>query len=463
MSGENGVVGKLNWDTAKRYVGEQVVRQILNYLEGNPDQNIPRLFKVIEPLLKTPEQREQAREMRLAYENNPVMKAYFNSLFSDINREMRNKIICNFVVNSVLLGWPRRVQIKEKEHFAAPFTILIDPTSACNLKCAGCWAGEYTKHDELEPELLDRILREAKELGIYSIVMSGGEPFVYPHLLDVIARHNDIAFMLYTNGTRIDDAMADRLKELGNIVPCISLEGWAEETDARRGRGVFDKIVAAMGRLRERRLLFGASLTITSQNVGTITSDDFIDFLIGQGVILLWSFHYIPIGRDPDVSLMISPEQRAYLVERIPYLREHKPIAIADFWNDGEITRGCIAGGNAYFHINAQGDVEPCAFVHFAVDNIRDKSLKEVLRSPLFAEYRKRQPFSDNMLRPCPIIDNPEALRQIVQAAGAHPTHAGADTILGGEIGSFLDQRSAEWKQASDPIWDERQKNRPDR
>jgi hypothetical protein len=97
------------------------------------------------------------------------------------------------------------------------------------------------------------------------------------------------------------------------------------------------------------------------------------------------------------------------------------------------------------------------------VDNIRDKSLKEVLRSPLFAEYRKRQPFSDNMLRPCPIIDNPEALRQIVQAAGAHPTHAGADTILGGEIGSFLDQRSAEWKQASDPIWDERQKNRPDR
>ena len=166
MSGENGVVGKLNWDTAKRYVGEQVVRQILNYLEGNPDQNIPRLFKVIEPLLKTPEQREQAREMRLAYENNPVMKAYFNSLFSDINREMRNKIICNFVVNSVLLGWPRRVQIKEKEHFAAPFTILIDPTSACNLKCAGCWAGEYTKHDELEPELLDRILREAKELGL---------------------------------------------------------------------------------------------------------------------------------------------------------------------------------------------------------------------------------------------------------------------------------------------------------
>ncbi len=257
--------------------------------------------------------------------------------------------------------------------------------------------------------------------------MSGGEPFVYPHLLDLAARHNDVAFMLYTNGTRIDDAVADRLKELGNIVPCFSLEGWAAETDARRGQGVFDKIIAAMGRLRERRLIFGASLTVTSQNVETVTSDDFIDFLVGQGVRLVVELPLHPHRARPDVSLMISPEQRAYLTERFPYLREHKPIAIADFWNDGELTRGCIAGGNSYFHINARGDVEPCAFVHFAVDNIRDKSLKEVLRSQLFTEYRKRQPFSDNMLRPCPIIDNPQALRQIVQAGGRpfHPSWCG--------------------------------------
>jgi MoaA/NifB/PqqE/SkfB family radical SAM enzyme len=450
----------LNLDLAKSYLGEQAMRQILNYLGGNPEQNIPRLFKVFETLLKTPEQRQQARNMRLSYQSSPVMRAYYNGLFSGTDRGMRNKIICNYVVNSIVVGWPRREQVKEKERFAPPFTILIDPTSACNLRCSGCWAGEYTKHDELEPELLDRIFYEAKELGIYSIVMSGGEPFVYPHLLDLAARHNDMVFMLYTNGTRIDDAMADRLKELGNMVPCISLEGWREETDARRGTGVFDKIIAAMGRLRARGVLFGASLTITSQNVETVTSDDFIDFLISQGVVLLWSFHYIPIGRSPDVSLMVSPEQRAYLAERIPYLRQHKPIAIADFWNDGELTNGCIAGGNAYFHINARGDVEPCAFVHFAVDNIRDKSLIEVLRGPLFNEYRQRKPFSDNMLCPCPIIDNPQALRQMVQAAGAHPTHAGADTVLDGEIGSFLDQRSAEWKLVSGPIWEERQRQK---
>jgi len=460
MSSDNSAAVKLDWDMAKRYVGEQVVRQILNYLEGNPDQNIPRLFKVIEPLLRNPVQRKHARNLRLAYENDPVMKAYFNSLFSDIDRDMRNKIICNYVVNSVMVGWPHREQIEAKEHFTPPFTILIDPTSTCNLKCAGCWAGEYARHDELEPELLDRILKEAKELGIYTIVMSGGEPFVYPHLLDMAARHNDMAFMIYTNGTRIDDVVADRLKELGNIVPCFSLEGWAAETDARRGRGVFDKIMAAMARLRTRRLLFAASLTITSQNVETVTSDEFIDFLISQGVRFMWTFHYIPIGRDPDVNLMIRPEQRAYLAERIPYIRKHKPMPIADFWNDGELTRGCIAGGASYFHINARGDVEPCAFVHFAVDNIRDKSLKEVLSCRFFAEYQKDQPFSDNLLRPCPIIDNPQFLRQIIRNTGARPTHAGAETVLGGEIGSFLDQRSADWKRIADPIWDESRKAR---
>jgi MoaA/NifB/PqqE/SkfB family radical SAM enzyme len=456
MPGEN-VSARLNWDAAKRYVGEAVVRQILNYLEGNPDQNIPHLFKVIEPLTPDAFQRKRTSDMRLAYENNPVYRAYFNGIFNDVDRDMRNRIVCNFVINMIITK-ARREQIEAREGIRLPHAVLIDPTSACNLKCVGCWAGAYAKQDELEPELLERILNEAKELGITFIVMSGGEPFVYPHLMDVVARHTDLDFMAYTNGTRIDDAMADRLQEAGNFSPAISLEGWEKETDARRGKGVFEKIVAAMGRLRERKILFGASLTVTSQNVETVTSDEFMDFLIDQGVRYLWSFHYIPIGRAPDIGLSISPEQRAYLARRMSEIRLHKPLPIADFWNDGELTNGCIAGGSSYFHINARGDVEPCAFAHFAVDNIRDKSLLDVLRGPLFTEYQKRQPFSENMLRPCPIIDHPQALREIVRIAGARPTHEGAETVLGGEIGEYLDRRAAEWKRVSDPIWEERQR-----
>lgn len=160
-----------------------------------------------------------------------------------------------------------------------------------------------------------------------------------------------------------------------------------------------------MSRLRERRLFFGTSATVTRNNVEQLTSDEFIDF-----------------------------------------------------WNDGSYTEGCIAGGKCFFHINARGDVEPCAFVHFAVDNIRDKSLKDVLKNPLFTAYQKGQPFTDNMLCPCPIIDKPDALRQIVQETGAYPTHEGAETVLSGEIASFLDQRAAAWKEVADPIWNSRQR-----
>ncbi len=459
MSSGNSAAS-LKWSYGKRYLGAAAIRQIMRYLENNPEQNIVRMFKVIEALPLSPEHKKVPHDLRMSYEQNPVYRTYFNSIFTDLDRNVRNRLVCNFLVNTLIASAARRDQVGAGEKIIVPFTILIDPTSACNLKCTGCWAGAYAKHDELEPELLDRILNEAKDLGIYSIVMSGGEPFVYPYLLDMAAKHNDMAFMPYTNGTRIDDAVADRLQELGNIAPAISLEGWEEQTDARRGRGVFDQITAAMRRLRERGVFFGASLTITSQNVEMITSDAFMDFLIAQGVRFLWSFHYIPIGRQPDVDLTVRPEQRAYLAERIPYLRKYKPLPIADFWNDGELTNGCIAGGRSYFHITARGDVEACAFAHFAVDNIRDKSLLDVLRSPFFAEYQKRQYFSDNKLRPCPIIDNPQVLRKIVQTVGAHPTHEGAETLLGGEIGAFLDQRSADWKRVSDPIWKERQENK---
>jgi len=444
---------RLNLEFAKKFVGEKLLEQVLNYLEGDPKTNIPRFLQVLELLTRDPYHKEQIRKVKEVYENDAVVHEYLNKMFSEIDRGMRHKMVCNVVVNSLLVGAAWRKQAEEKEGIHIPFTILIDPTSACNLKCTGCWAGEYAKHDQLEPELFDRVISEAKELGIYTFVLSGGEPLLYPHLFELAEKHNDVAFMMYTNGTRITEEVADRLQELGNISPAISLEGFEELTDARRGKGVFEKICAAMDRLQERGVLFGASVTVTKDNIEEVASEAFIEFLISKGVKYLWSFHYIPIGSDPDVSLMITPEQRVWLYERFRYLRTHKPIQIIDFWNDGELTCGCIPGGKSYFHINARGDVEPCAFVHFAVDNIREKSLKEVLSSPLFMAYQKRQPFSENYLRPCPVIDVPEALRDIVRETGARPTHPGADTVLGGEIGSFLDRRSSEWKRVSDKVW----------
>ena len=448
----------INFNFAKRYVGKKVLQETLNYLAKNPENNIPKLAGVFKKIASTEVHKEQIAAILQAYNQNPITKKYVNRIFTEINPSVRQRMVYNFGINNWLVGIPRQKQKKEELGVHIPNTILIDPTSACNLRCEGCWAGTQVKHDTLSFELLDRILTEAKELGIYWIVVSGGEPFLYPHLFKLAEKHNDMTFMIYTNGTLITDEVADRIIEVGNISPVISLEGWKERTDARRGEGVFDKVVGAMDRLHSRGALFGISLTMTRENYKEVTSDEFIDFLIDKGVIYGWSFHYIPIGRNPNSDLMVKPDQRAYLIERVRHLRTHKPFILMDFWNDGEYTNGCIAGGRSYFHITPSGKVAPCAFAQFSYDNIKEKSLLDVLKSPLFAAYQKRQPFCQNHLRPCPIIDNPNALKEIVKESGARPLYPGADAIISEDINNILNKKAAQWAKISDPIWDKKVK-----
>jgi len=437
----------INFTFAKRYVGEKVLQETLNYLAKNPENNVPKLANLFKQIARNENHKQQITALLQAYNENPNTKKYVNLILTEIDPSVRQRMAYNFGINNWLIGIPKQQQTTEKLGVNIPNTILIDPTSACNLRC-----------DTLSYELVDRILTEAKELGIYWAVVSGGEPFLYPHLFELAKKHNDMAFMIYTNGTLITDEVVDRIVEVGNISPAISLEGWKEQTDTRRGKGVFDKVVDAMDRLRSRGALFGISLTMTRENYKEATSDEFIDFLINKGAIYGWSFHYIPIGRNPNPDLMLTPDQRAYLVERVRYIRTHKPFMLMDFWNDGEYTKGCIAGGRRYFHITPGGNVAPCAFVQFSCDSIKEKSLLDVLKSPLFAAFQKRQPFCKNHLRPCPIIDTPDALREIVAESGAHPMYPGADAIISKDINTILNERAAQWAQVSDTIWDKKLK-----
>ncbi|HAJ33043.1 MAG TPA: radical SAM protein [Candidatus Atribacteria bacterium] len=448
----------INLNYAKKFVGEKVLQQTLNYLAKNPEQNIPKLASLLKQIAINREHKEQIEVLLQSHNQNSNTREYINRVLTEINPYVRQKMVTNYVINNWLIGVPQKKKKIEELGVNIPFIILIDPTSACNLRCEGCWAGAQMKYDTLSYELLDRILTEAKELGIYWIAMSGGEPFVYPYLFEIAEKHNDMAFMIYTNGTLIKDEVADKIVELGNIAPAISLEGWKERTDARRGEGVFDKIVSAMDRLRSRGALFGASLTITRENYKEVTSDEFIDFLINKGAIYGWSFHYIPIGRNPNTNLMLKPEQRAYLIERLNYLRTHNPFMLMDFWNDGEFTKGCIAGGRSYFHITPSGKVAPCAFAQFTCDNIKEKSLLDVLKSPLFSAYQKRQPFCKNHLRPCPIIDNPDVLKEIVKESGARPLYPGAEDVISENSNKILNKKAKEWAEVSNHIWDKKVK-----
>ncbi|MEW6546851.1 MAG: radical SAM protein [Bacillota bacterium] len=428
-------------ESTTRVAGRLGVTLLVGYLCRDPEQNVARLVSLLKRLAPGAHDRHTIDVLVSRIMSDPRARRRLREL--ERNPRFLQRWICNWVLDTMFVGNRLRQRMSKRLGVHLPQFMLIDPTEACNLRCQGCWAGEYQPRT-MPLETLDRILNEGKRLGMHWIVMSGGEPFAYKHILDVFRKHPDISFMVYTNGTLIDDRVADVLAEAGNVSPCFSLEGWRDTTDARRGPGVFDKVMAAMDRLRQRGVLFGASFTVTRENVEELFADEFIDFLIDKGVVYCWSFHYVPVGRDPDPGLMITPEQREWLAHRVPEIRGSKPILLADFWNDGHITGGCIAGGRYYF-INAAGEVEPCAFAHFAVDNIMDKPLVEVLRSPIFLAYQKRQPFNDTHWAPCPIIDAPAALRDIVAESGAHPTHPGAESILGGDIARHLDQRAQEW------------------
>jgi MoaA/NifB/PqqE/SkfB family radical SAM enzyme len=371
------------------------------------------------------------------------------------NPHHRKTIIQTFVINQLLVGTNRRKAFAEQDGgFYPPGFLVISPTMRCNLRCFGCYAGSYEREAELSLDTIHRVLEEAKEMGIHFCVVSGGEPFFKEDLFEVFERHADMIFHVYTHGGLITRKLAERIARCGNIIPAISIEGFREDTDRRRGPGHFERVVRAMRYLKEAGIIFGFSATQTRENHGVITSRAFIDFLIDQGCLLGWYFMYVPVGREPQVQLMPSPQQRDALRAWIEEVRSSRPILVADFWNDGPVVGGCISGGRKYFHINARGDVEPCVFCHFATHNIKEASLKTALNSPLFRALRVEQPFHENLLRPCLLVDRPELGRRLALETGAYFTHPGADTIFT-ELAGDMDRFAEAYAPLADQAWRE--------
>jgi len=418
----------------KEAVASQAIKHLLALLGRASDKNIKRLLSLLERIPPDEQGQELVHSIQRQWEENGPFAQLIRKFLHEVSPQCRYRVVANLALNN---SWgptrARREAFAQEEGFYPPYTYLISPSMRCNLRCVGCYAGEYSKKDDLPLELVDRVLMEGKEIGIYFVTILGGEPFIREDMWTLYEKHSDVLFQVFTNGTLLDGAAARRLAELGNVVPVISIEGFEEETDSRRGKGVFRKIMAAMDALRQAGVIFGFSSMVTRYNLNTIISDKFNDMLVEKGCMFGWHFLYMPVGREPNLDLMPTPAQRDLLRRKgAARIRTTRPLFAMDFWNDAPYVGGCIAGGRKYFHINSRGDVEPCIFTHFAVDNIKEKSLREVLRSPFFRAIRARQPFSDNLLRPCMLIDHPWVFREIYTQCQPCPTHPGAESLVNG-------------------------------
>jgi MoaA/NifB/PqqE/SkfB family radical SAM enzyme len=440
-------------ERVRSFATERIVSEIMTLMPKSSTKNIVRMLTLGEMLTNDPEYKQNTHNLRELFEQGHPSSILVKDVIGRLSPRCREKIIRNLFINAFLLGIDRRKQILKEEGFQPPQFIVMSPTMRCNLRCPGCYAGEYEQEEGLPAELIDRILTECKELGMYFNTMSGGEVFTRKDIFDIWEKHNDMYFQVYTNGTTINEKVADRLAELGNVAPMLSLEGFEEETDERRGKGTFAKVMRAFDLMKERGMVYGASVTETRHNIEKIGSYEFVDMCLDKGCMVIWYFQYIPIGRRPSLDLMPMPEQRDWLRKRTKELRDSRPIFIGDFWNDGPYVHGCIAGGREYLHINANGDVEPCVFCHFAVDNIKDKSLREAINSPFLKRIRSFQPYRDNLLTPCMLIDAPDVLRRVVKEFDARPTCEGAEEIIT-DFAPDLDRYAQEYRRYADPAWE---------
>ena len=436
------------------------IEQTFNFIYKDPDKNMPKIMDWADKFSEGqfPSQRKIIREA-ITDPKHPYYN-YIRRLFKEVDPKVTKTLAVNFFINASLIGWKKEEELRAKYNCNIPWTILLDPTSACNLHCTGCWAAEYGHKLNLTYDEIDDIICQGKEMGVYMYIYTGGEPLVRKKdLIRLCEKHSDCVFLCFTNATLIDEEFADEMLRVGNFVPAISLEGFEEATDGRRGSGVYQKVRKAMELLKRKKLVYGISCCYTSANYDSITSEEFYDSLIEMGAYFVWYFHYMPVGNDAVPELMPTPEQRTGVYEKIRRYRATKPLFAMDFQNDAEYVGGCIAGGHRYLHINADGDIDPCVFIHYSDSNIREKTLLEALRSPMMMAYHDNQPFNDNMLRPCPMLENPEKLRVMVEMAGAHSTDLQSPETAE-HLCSKCDQYAKNWQPVADKLWKENRAKR---
>jgi MoaA/NifB/PqqE/SkfB family radical SAM enzyme len=306
--------------------------------------------------------------------------------------------------------------------FFPPF-IYISPINSCNLRCQGCWVDVSAKQSTISLEAMDRIVSESQALGNSFFGILGGEPFMHPDLLELLRRHPDCYFQIFTNGHLVTDEVAAQLRAAGNASPLISVEGNELISDQRRGRPeVWDRTMAGLQNCLKHKLITGVCTSLCQTNLDLLT-ESWLDRLIELGVLYAWFHIYRAVGPQACPELSLRPDQQRRAREFVVEMRARKPILIVDAYHDGLGSALCPAAIGFTHHIGPWGDIEPCPVIQLANESIHDEqSLAETFANSAF--LRDFRETAASYTRGCILLERPDLLRELAARHGARDTTA---------------------------------------
>ena len=363
-----------------------------------------------------------------AYLTQGVEQIVSDAVKATLKDPRESLFMAKFAAASKAASKKRRKAEDAGEHI--PSFLIASITSRCNLHCAGCYSrcSQATTDAEPASQLTSEewlgIFEEADRLGISFILLAGGEPMLRRSVIEAAGQKENILFPIFTNGTYMDEryfALFDRCR---NLIPIMSIEGEKDTTDRRRGEGIYDRLVANMDELCRRGLIFGASVTVTTENLGEVTSEAFLKTLSDRGCKAVIYVEFVPVTED-GAELAPGDGERAFLNNEIARLRRDRPeMVYVSFPGDEKSSGGCVAAGRGFFHINSHGGAEPCPFSPYSDVNVKNASLREALRSPLFTALRDGGLLLDDHAGGCVLYEK----RKLVERLAAEGSDASGRT-----------------------------------
>lgn len=322
----------------------------------------------------------------LEYLNNGIESLVKDITKASFKNPKETAFILKYALSAKTAEKKRNKFEKQGEHI--PSFLIASITNSCNLKCSGCYSHanqNCTKLSEMSSKEWSKVFKEAEELGVSAILLAGGEPLMRADIIKEAAKHQGILFPVFSNGTMLNDNYIKLFDEHRNLVPIISIEGDKLQTDTRRGSGIFDEVVNVMERLKINNLLFGASITVTKENINTVTNNEYLNKLHEKGCKAIIYVEYVPFEKK---HIALDDLDRKYLEDKVNEIRLKQDMIVISFPGDEKESGGCLSAGRGFFHINANGSAEPCPFSPYSDTNIKNISLREALKSPLFMKLR---------------------------------------------------------------------------